>query len=135
MLSTLVASSGYAHASRPSEVWDRKTTEAAGFVWRGNHTVSPLPHETLATEALPKEFTWCNKDGVNYCTMSRNQHIPQYCGSCWAHGAISALGDRIKIARKGMGIDINLAVQHMLNCTSSEIRTPNLLPTAPISGG
>ena len=38
------------------------------------------------------------------------------CGSCWAHGAISALGDRIKIARKGMGIDINLAVQHMLNC-------------------
>jgi cathepsin X len=35
---------------------------------------------------------------------------------CWAHGAISALGDRIKIARKGKGVDINLAVQHVLNC-------------------
>eukprot|EP01062_Namystynia_karyoxenos_P017063 TRINITY_DN1626_c0_g1_i12.p2 TRINITY_DN1626_c0_g1~~TRINITY_DN1626_c0_g1_i12.p2 ORF type:complete len:531 (+),score=184.60 TRINITY_DN1626_c0_g1_i12:107-1594(+) len=96
--------------SRPSQ------TEAAGIVWQGNHTVSPLPHETIADAELPDSFTWCNKDGVNYCTMSRNQHIPQYCGSCWAHGAVSALGDRIKIARKGKGPDINLAVQHMLNC-------------------
>ena len=48
--------------------------------------------------------------------MSRNQHIPQYCGSCWAHGAVSALGDRIKIARDAQGIDVNLAVQHILNC-------------------
>merc|ERR1711865_847596 len=34
----------------------------------------------------------------------------------WAHGAISALGDRVKIARNAKGIDINLAVQHVLNC-------------------
>ena len=43
-------------------------------------------------------------------------NIPQYCGSCWAHGSISALGDRIKIARNARGIDINLSVQHLLNC-------------------
>jgi len=65
---------------------------------------------------LPADFNWCNKDGVSYCSISRNQHIPQYCGSCWAHGAVSALADRVKIARQGQGIDINPAVQHLLNC-------------------
>jgi len=102
-------------SSRMNEVWDQKTTERNGIVWRGNYSISPLPHETLKTEELPDAYSWCDK---GLCTMSRNQHIPQYCGSCWAHGSISALGDRIKIARKGKGIDINLSVQHLLNCGS-----------------
>jgi cathepsin X len=101
-------------AARQSEILPRKTQEGMGITWRGNHTDS---HDQLLTmESFPDSFTWCDKDGVNYCTMSRNQHIPQYCGSCWAHGSTSALGDRIKIARKGKGVDINLAVQHLLNC-------------------
>merc|ERR1712110_932735 len=33
-----------------------------------------------------------------------------------AHGSVSALGDRIKIAQKGQGIEIDLSVQHILNC-------------------
>merc|ERR1712151_353853 len=66
--------------------------------------------------SLPDDFTWCNKDGTNYCTASLNQHIPQYCGSCWAHGSVSALGDRVKIARKAQGPDVQLSVQHILNC-------------------
>lgn len=65
---------------------------------------------------LPASFSWGDINGTNLLTMSRNQHIPQYCGSCWAHGSVSALGDRIKIKRKGEGIDINLSVQHILNC-------------------
>jgi len=105
-----------ASARRPSEVWTAEQEREAGIV--KNDYTSPRPQDYLTAQALPDAFTWCNKDGVNYCTMSRNQHLPQYCGSCWAHGAVSALADRIKIARKGKGIDINLSVQHILNCAN-----------------
>merc|ERR1711990_1017508 len=101
---------------RVSEVWTREQNVAAGIDHEGSHITSPLPQDYIADSELPTNFTWCDKDGVNYCTKSLNQHIPQYCGSCWAHGSISALGDRLKIARGGKGIDINLSVQHLLNC-------------------
>jgi cathepsin X len=102
---------------RKSEVLSKEETEGLGVVWRGNSS-KQSSHELLSASsgALPTDLNWCNKDGVNYCTPSLNQHIPQYCGSCWAHGSVSALGDRIKIARNATGIDIQLSVQHMLNC-------------------
>lgn len=81
-----------------------------------NQVTSPLPHEYVKASDLPDAFTWSSVNGVSYLTHSMNQHIPQYCGSCWAHGALSALGDRIKIARNGKGDDINLSIQFILNC-------------------
>eukprot|EP00299_Pterocystis_sp_00344_P012731 c6151_g1_i1.p1 GENE.c6151_g1_i1~~c6151_g1_i1.p1 ORF type:complete len:353 (+),score=61.42 c6151_g1_i1:31-1059(+) len=92
-------------------------------VRRPGHTVRnsyqlPLPHEYTRPEDLPESFNWADVNGVSYVTKSLNQHLPQYCGSCWAHGAMSALADRIKIARAGKGIDINLSIQYILNCGS-----------------
>jgi cathepsin X len=81
-----------------------------------NQVSSPLPHTYVKAKDLPDEFTWQNVDGTSYLTHSLNQHLPQYCGSCWAHGAISSLADRIKIARQGKGDDINLSIQYILNC-------------------
>ena len=69
---------------------------------------------------MPDDFNWGNIDGKSFLTHSLNQHIPQYCGSCWAHGALSSLADRIKIARLGQGDDINLSIHYILNCGTEE---------------
>jgi len=81
-----------------------------------NDIVSPEPHTYLTTDDLPEAWNWNDVDGKSCLTHQLNQHIPQYCGSCWAHGALSSLADRIKIARKCEGDDINLSIQFILNC-------------------
>jgi len=70
----------------------------------------------LPADPVPDEWLWNNVNGVNYLTVSRNQHIPVYCGSCWAVAATSALSDRIKILRKGRWPDINIAPQVVVSC-------------------
>ncbi|TMW56047.1 hypothetical protein Poli38472_008695 [Pythium oligandrum] len=82
----------------------------------GEHIVSPLPHETLTVSELPKAWDWRNVAGKNYVTWDKNQHIPQYCGSCWAQGTTSALSDRIAIMRNASWPEIALAPQVLINC-------------------
>ena len=92
-----------------------------------NHILNPLPHTYIRKDDLPQSFNWGNviidvidvvneeEDeeeeykyndiydydyGKSYLTKSLNQHIPQYCGSCWAHSSMSSLGDRIKIEQQ-----------------------------------
>ncbi|KAF4703591.1 hypothetical protein FOZ62_018733, partial [Perkinsus olseni] len=58
-----------------------------------------------------------NVSGVtSYTTWDKNQHIPQYCGSCWAQAVTSMLSDRISIQRNGTWPPINLAPQVLINC-------------------
>lgn len=75
---------------------------------------SPLPQ--IPQTDLPKNFWWGNVDGVNYLTYQRNQHIPIYCGSCWAFAVTSSLNDRIKIKRKAQWPDVLLSPQILISC-------------------
>lgn len=78
--------------------------------------ISPRPHEYINIKDLPENFDWRNKTGVNYLSWSKNQHIPTYCGSCWAQGTTSSIADRINIARNRTFPDIALSPQVIINC-------------------
>ncbi|KAJ6243602.1 hypothetical protein M0813_22040 [Anaeramoeba flamelloides] len=73
---------------------------------------------------LPKTFDWRRVPGsngktINYCTEILNQHLPVYCGSCWAYATTSSISDRFKIMYNNTIPDIRLSVQYLLNCHAS----------------
>jgi cathepsin X len=56
-------------------------------------------------------------DGRNYMSWNKNQHIPQYCGSCWAQGTTSALADRFNIyTNLSLPTPLGLNAQAIVNC-------------------
>ena len=83
----------------------------------GDVITGPLPWETYSADDLPEVVDWRNMDGVNYLSWNKNQHIPQYCGSCWAQGSTSAIADRFNILNKGLAASpVGLDAQVIVNC-------------------
>lgn len=79
----------------------------------GEVVKTPRPHEYLKAGSLPESLDY-RTDGL--LTTDLNQHIPVYCGSCWAHASFSSIADRIKIATKGKTRDALPSIQALINC-------------------
>lgn len=84
---------------------------------KGMKLPEKMAWEEIDADSLPQTWDWRNINGTNFASWSRNQHIPQYCGSCWAHGTTSALADRFNILLGDMSpTPVGLNPQVMVNC-------------------
>ena len=83
----------------------------------GEKRPAKMAWEEIDVTALPTSWDWGDVTGRNYLSWNMNQHIPQYCGSCWAHGTTSALADRFNIMLNNTNPSpIALNPQVMVNC-------------------
>lgn len=81
--------------------------------------IPPEKHswEELAPEDVPSAWDWRNVNGTNYLSWIKNQHIPVYCGSCWAQGSTSSLADRFNILLGDKNpTPVALSAQAIVNC-------------------
>jgi len=73
--------------------------------------------ETIDLNDIPAGHDWRNVEGVNYLSWNKNQHVPEYCGSCWAQGTTSSIADRFNIMLGDKSATpVGLSAQVIVNC-------------------
>lgn len=98
-----LALGGWSLTDEPCHV---KADFKSPYTWKPNVINGPIP----------ASFHWGNVNGVNFLSQLRNQHIPYYCGACWAFASTSVVSDRINIMRGGKWPEVNIAPQVLLSC-------------------
>lgn len=77
-----------ASSQMPEETFLKEETKGCripqGFWTNGEKKNIPHAWDIYDSAALPENTDWRDMNGTNYLSWSVNQHIPRYCGSCWA---------------------------------------------------
>jgi len=68
-------------------------------------------HEVDTSTQLPDTFS------EPYPQSNMNQHIPQYCGSCWAVAVANSINSRMARQHRNKGGEIRVSIQTLLNCS------------------
>jgi len=90
---------------------------AEAFFENGEKPLEVHSWEEIDSDTLPDNWDWRDMNGTNYLSWNKNQHIPVYCGSCWAQGSTSALADRFNIMLGDKNpTPVALDAQVIVNC-------------------
>lgn len=99
----------------PGKLSDRGCTK---FIDKELESVilSEDPQDYVDELKLPTNIFYGNISGTSYMSWHVNQHLPQYCGSCWAQAGAASIADRIRLGTENEFPKVALAVQVLLNC-------------------
>ena len=89
------------------------------FFKNGEKPLEVQSWDELEGTKMPANWDWRDMNGTNYLSWNKNQHIPVYCGSCWAQGTTSALADRFNIMLGDENpTPVGLNAQVIINCAA-----------------
>lgn len=124
----------------------RAWREAPGWAMPREVAHQPRPEHYLLGAEIPAAWDWRSVSlnaaapPVSFVTRVRNQFLPVWCGSCWAHAATAVFGARWRIhggAAVAAAASTDFSVQHLVNCVTQgdPIKFPESMNRSEGCGG